>query len=233
MFLPSVVIANSHATLGTLHKFRRGVVVTNTVVYDPIRVAAPRSLSDESPFRVGIVGRLAAWKGQDLFLEAFAQRLAGRRRRGLESFGQAMFGEDEWYADTLPDQAEHLGIADRVVFRGFRENVCGWLAQIHVLVHCSVIPEPFGQVVVEGMAAGVPVIAADSGGPAEIITDGVNGLLTAPGDVEALAAAMRRVHDDRALRRRLVSGGLVRAEDYSPEQTAKALLAVYESVVAG
>jgi glycosyltransferase involved in cell wall biosynthesis len=230
--LPSVVIANSHATLGTLHKFRRGVVVTNTVVYDPIRVAAPRSLSDETPFRVGIVGRLAAWKGQDLFLEAFARALPDGDTEAWV-VGQAMFGEDEWYADTLPDQAEHLGIAERVVFRGFRENVWDELAQIHVLVHCSVIPEPFGQVVVEGMAAGVPVIAADSGGPAEIITDGVNGLLTAPGDVEALAAAMRKVHDDRALRRRLVSGGLVRAEDYSPEQTAKALLAVYESVVAG
>jgi glycosyltransferase involved in cell wall biosynthesis len=230
--LPAVVIANSAATLATLREPRRGVVVTNTVVYDAIRAGAPRSLTDESPFRVGIVGRLAAWKGQDVFLRAFAR---GFPDGGTEAWivGQAMFGEDERYADTLLDQAKQLGIAERVVFRGFRENVWDELAQLHMLVHCSVIPEPFGQVVVEAMAAGVPVIAANAGGPAEIITDGVNGILTAPGDVAALAAAMRRVHDDSALRRTLVSGGLSRAEHYSPEHTARAVMIVYDAVAAG
>ena len=125
-----------------------------------------------------------------------------------------MFGEDG-YADALHAQARRLGISDRVVFRGFREDIWAELSQIHLLMHCSLIPEPFGQVVVEGMAAGVPVIAADAGGPAEIITHNVDGMLTAPGDVAALAAAMRRIRDDASLRRTLVSGGLARAEHYS------------------
>ena len=129
-------------------------------------------------------------------------------------------------------QARRLGISDRVVFRGFREDVWAELSLIHLLVHCSLIPEPFGQVVVEGMAAGVPVIAADAGGPAEIITHNVNGMLTAPGDVVALAAAMGRIRDDTSLRRTLVSGGLARAEEYSPEHTARSLIAVYEAVIA-
>jgi glycosyltransferase involved in cell wall biosynthesis len=229
--LPAVVIANSRATLETLHEVRRGVVVTNTVVYDPIRAAQPRSLTDKSPFRVGIMGRLAAWKGQDVFLEAFARAFPDGDSEAW-IVGQAMFGEDEQYADALLDQVRQLDIADRVVFRGFRENVWDELAQFHLLVHCSIIPEPFGQVVVEGMAAGVPVIAANAGGPAEIVTDGVNGILTPPGEAWALAAAMRRVHDDGALRHTLVSGGLTRADHYSPEHTAKALMGVYESVVA-
>ncbi len=58
-----------------------------------------------------------------------------------------------------------------------------------------------------GWPPGVPVVAADAGGPAEMITNGVDGLLTAPGDVEALAAALRRLHDDAELRARLVRGG--------------------------
>jgi glycosyltransferase involved in cell wall biosynthesis len=230
--LPTAVIANSQATLGTLREARRGVVVTNTVVYDPIRAVTPRSLTDETPFRVGTVGRLAAWKGQSVFLEAFARAFPDGDTEAW-IVGQAMFGEDQRYADTLLDRAKQLGIAERVVFRGFRENVWDELAQFHLLVHCSVIPEPFGQVVVEGMAAGVPVIAANAGGPAEIITDSVNGILTAPGDVAALAAAMLRVHDDSFLRRNLVSGGLTRADHYSPEHTAESLITVYESVVAG
>ena len=62
-----------------------------------------------------------------------------------------------------------------------------------VFVHASISPEPFGQVVVEAMLAGVPVVAAAAGGRAEILTDGVNGLLYPAGDVEALAEALRRL----------------------------------------
>ncbi len=228
--LPNAVIANSRATLRTLRDPRRGVVVTNTVVYDPIRRSAPLASIEEAPFRVGILGRLAAWKGQDVFLEAFARAFPNGETEAW-IVGAAMFGEDG-YADTLHDQARRLGISDRVVFRGFQEDIWAELSHIQLLVHCSLIPEPFGQVVVEGMAAGVPVIAANAGGPAEIITDDVDGILIAPGDAAALAIAMRRVHDDSALRRDLVSGGLARAEYYSPEHTAQSLMDVYESVVA-
>ena len=146
-----------------------------------------------------------------------------------------MFGEDEPYADTLPDAgraARHQPSAwcsaasGRTSGVSWRRSTCSCTARV--------IPEPFGQVVVEGMAAGVPVIAADAGGPAEIVTDEVDGLLTPPGDVEALAAAMRRVHNDRALRRRLVSGRIRETRStIHPSDTAQALLAVYESVVAG
>ena len=230
--LPTVVVANSQATLGTLREFRRGVVVSNTVVYDPIRVAPARALTDAFPYRVGMLGRIAPWKGQDVFLEAFARAFPGDDSEAWV-VGSAMFGEDQGYEDVLVNLARKLDISDRVVFRGFREDVWAELAEIQLLVHSSLVPEPFGQVVVEGMAAGVPVIAANAGGPAEIITNGVDGILTPPGDVAALVVAMRSVHDDRALHRKLVTGGLARAEYYSPEHTAKALLDVYESVAAG
>jgi glycosyltransferase involved in cell wall biosynthesis len=228
--IPDVVIANSYSTLRALRVHRRGVVVTDTVTYDPIRGASPPDLTREAPFRVGIVGRLAPWKGQDVFLEAFARAFPDDESEAW-IIGAAMFGE-EGYADTLHSQARRLGISDRVEFRGFREDVWAELSHIHLLVHCSLTPEPFGQVVVEGMVAGVPVIAADAGGPAEIITHNVDGMLTAPGDVAALAAAMRRIRDDASLRQALVSGGFARAEHYSPETTALSLLAVYEAVIA-
>jgi len=70
-------------------------------------------------------------------------------------------------------------------------------------VHSAVEPEPFGLVVVEAMLAGRAVVAAAAGGPAEIVEDGVTGLLTPPGDAEGLAAAVDRLLDDDALRARL------------------------------
>ena len=72
-------------------------------------------------------------------------------------------------------------------FRGFREDVWGELRDLDVLVHCSVMPEPFGQVVLEGMAAGVPVVASAAGGPAELVTSGVDGTARKPASAATFA----------------------------------------------
>src|SRR5260221_10323950 len=69
------------------------------------------------------------------------------------------------------------------------------LGDLDVLVHASTRPEPFGRVIIEAMAAGLPVIAARAGGVSEIITDGVDGLLAEPGDLENY-----RLQLDRLLR---------------------------------
>ena len=110
-----------------------------------------------------------------------------------------MFGE-EGYERELRALAESLGIAERVEFRGFREDVWPELASMDVLVHASVIPEPFGTVVLEGMAAGLAVIAADEGGPASVIADGETGRLFRSRDLDSLAAAMRALRRDPAER---------------------------------
>ncbi len=193
--LPAAVLANSQATLATVPRPRRRQVLHNPVVPDVVelrRRARGHRGSDE--IVVGVIGRLAPWKGQHVFLESFAEAIKGTHVQG-RIVGTAMFGEDA-YADSLRAQAERLGISDRIEFCGFRENVWAELRRLDVLVHCSVTPEPFGQVVLEGMAARVPVIASNGGGPAELITDGVDGLLTTPGDVDRVgssaAASSRR-----------------------------------------
>jgi glycosyltransferase involved in cell wall biosynthesis len=101
------------------------------------------------------------------------------------------------------------------------------LHDLDVLVHASTSPEPFGQVVLEGMAAGLPVVAAVPGGPAEIIVDGVDGLLTASGSVESLAAALARLAADPALRGELGRRATVTAARFTPARTARGLLEIY------
>lgn len=225
-WLPRSVIANSISTRATLPQrtASRAVVIHDCVVMPAD--AAPRS---GGPLRMGIVGRLAPWKGQHVFLEAFARACPGSERAIV--VGGALFGEDD-YAQSLVDLAQRLGIADRVEFRGHVDDVEAEYAALDVLVHASTIPEPFGQVVLEGMAAGLPVVAADAGGPAELITDGVNGLLATPGDVDGLAAQLSRLVGDPPLRAHLATAARERAFEFSPQRTAAEVLAVYRELMA-
>ena len=117
-------------------------------------------------------------------------------RRARSRDRDALFGEDA-YAHGLVEQAERLGIAEQIEFRGFREDIWAELAELDILVHCSVVPEPFGQVVLEGMAAGIPVIAADAGGPAELITNGVDGHPDAGRRRSRAGGGARRLAGDR------------------------------------
>lgn len=229
--LPSAVVANSKATLATVA--RRRVVAagaTRSVVPDSVAPDFGLARRSETVFTVGVVGRLAEWKGQHVFLEAFAQVFGGGPARA-RVVGAAMFGEQA-YEKRLREQAVSLGIGDQVEFRGFRTDVAAELIEMDVVVHCSVLPEPFGQVVIEAMAVGCAVIASTEGGPGEIVTDGVDGLLVRPRDPAALATALRRLAGDSELRARLGSAGRATARHYRPEQTAEGLMAVYREVLA-
>ena len=176
-----------------------------------------------------MLGRLAPWKGQDVFLRAFAAAFPDGTERATIA-GSAMFDEDD-YAQELIRLAEHLGLDGRVTFAGFVDDVSALLGQCDAVVHASVIAEPFGQVVVEGMAAGLPVIASAAGGPLEVITDDVDGLLFPPADVDALRRALQNVAGDPALRLRLGTAARRRAEDFTPERIAAAVELVWQSVV--
>jgi glycosyltransferase involved in cell wall biosynthesis len=225
--LPAAVVANSHTTLETLPPLRRRRVVHGTVVLDGVALA-PRGASPRDALRFGMVGRLTPWKGQHVFISAFAKAFRGTDVVG-RIIGSAMFGEEE-YAAQLRQQAAELGVADQIEFRGFREDIASELAELDVLVHCSTVPEPFGQVVLEGMAAGLAVIASADGGPAELIDDGSNGLLTPRNDVQALGAALRRLRDESDLRLRLGAGAVIASRQFTPERTARSLNDIYLSV---
>jgi glycosyltransferase involved in cell wall biosynthesis len=218
--LPDAVVANSAATRATVPARERVWVVPS-----PGAEVAPRPAREAGAgFRVGVVGRLAPWKGQEVFVRAFAAAFPDGGAEGA-IVGAALFGEDA-YATRVERLATDAGIE----MRGWRDDVQAELHRLDVLVHCSTVPEPFGQVVVEGMAAGLAVVASDAGGPAEIVTDGHDGLLVPPGDVTALGAALRRLRDDPELRERLGRNAVETAKQYRPEAVAASLRDVYDTV---
>lgn len=225
--LPTAVIANSQATLDTLP--RRGVVLASPVVPDAVVMPPARLTHSDRPLTIGLVGRLSPWKGQDVFLRAFALAFpSGSERAHL--VGSVMFGEHEWEA-SLRALVSELGLTDRVVFRGFQEDIWAEYAQLDIAVHASTTPEPFGQVVLEAMASGVPIIASNEGGPAEVVSDGVDGLLVAPRDPALLAAALVALASSASQRSDLAAAGRVTAEKYRPERTAQGLLEIYRSLL--
>jgi glycosyltransferase involved in cell wall biosynthesis len=100
-----------------------------------------------------------------------------------------------------------------------------------ILVHASLVPEPFGQVILEGMAAKVPVVAADAGGPSEILCHDVNGMLYPMGDQGALARALRELAKDPDRRLRLAEEGLETVAGYHPDAVVTRLQAIYRDVI--
>ena len=158
----------------------------------------------EKRFVIGLFSRLTPWKGQHILLEALASLPSHFCALVV---GDALFPEDKDYVSRLCQQAESLGLKERVRFLGFREDVWELMACCDVLVHCSVLAEPFGRVVVEGMATGKPMVAVNAGGVPEIIEDQRTGLLVPPGDASALAKAVQKLESDPVWARQLGEAG--------------------------
>jgi glycosyltransferase involved in cell wall biosynthesis len=225
--LPHRVVTNSAATRSTLRRSQARI----SVVYDPVPPPLRMAHESDERFVVGMLGRLAPWKGQHVFLEAFAQAFDGGSELAV-LVGDAMFGSAEMdYERDLRELTRKLDIEERVDFRGFRDDIWTELANMSICVHASIVPEPYGQVIIEAMLAGVPIIATEGGGPSEILTNDLDGLLYRAGDVDALADALRRLAGDAALRERLVANARLRAQQFSPEAASAKLMPLYRSVL--
>jgi glycosyltransferase involved in cell wall biosynthesis len=130
----------------------------------------------------------------------------------------------------LETLAKKLGVIDRVRFLGWRTDRSALLRTADLCVLPSRY-EPFGTVILEAWAAGTPLVACRSAGPAAHIDDDVNGLLVPIDDAAALADAMRRVLDDEPLRRRLVAQGYATyIKSYTREAVTQQWLHYYKQI---
>ena len=193
--LPKYVVANSSATLETVHldgKIPGGVVASGVDMtkFEAESIAAAPADGDTP--KIGIVGRLCSWKGQHIFLDAAAIIRQQWPSAHFQIIGAALFQEKHVEAD-LKAQAERLGLTDAVEFTGFRSDANLLIQQLTVLVHASTTGEPFGQVIVQGMAASKPVVATNGGGVPEIVVDGVTGYLVPMSNAPAMAAAISKL----------------------------------------
>ena len=167
---------------------------------------------------VAHVGRLVRWKGQDIFIRALAQAAQTVPQvRGLivgawhkEDERSGPLGGGKSYYDELSALADQL--AAPVAFAGFVREPGYIYAAADVVTHTSTSPEPFGRIVIEAMMAGCAVVAANAGALPEIVMDGQTGILTPPGDANALANALADLLTDANRRAQMGAAGKQRAE---------------------
>lgn len=176
-------------------------------------------------FIVGTVGRLEEQKGQKYLIEA-----AGRlRREGREATLLIVgSGREE---DRLREQAMREGVGDAALFLGTRRDLPELFRAMDVFAFPS-LWEGFPIALLSAMAAGLPVIVTPVGGVPEVVEDGTNGLIVPAGDPAALAAAIRRVHEDPV--GASVLGGAAEAtirNRYSHRTTARRIMEIYEQVL--
>ena len=159
--------------------------------------------------------------------------LEGQPAARLRVIGDASPTLDAGYPDELSAAAARLGVAGAVDFTGHVDDVPAAMRALDVLVHTAE-GEPFGLVLVEAMLSGVPVIAPHEGGPAEIVRDGVDGLLVDVTDPRVLADAILSLARDPARRRLLGAAGRTRAlERFTAERMAAEAWAITRDVAAG
>jgi glycosyltransferase involved in cell wall biosynthesis len=161
---------------------------------------------DEDEFVVGLVGLLTRRKGQLGLIHAFARVLREVPKATLLIVGGALFNRDEEYAKLLRDTAAKLGISERVRFLGVRSDVPAVMQSLDLLVVNSSV-EPFGLVLLEGMACATPILAAISGGIPELIQHGSNGWLVPQGQETVLADEIVHLARHPEIRARLAEQG--------------------------
>jgi len=188
------------------------------VVHNPVDVArvsqhaqATGSMRVPSRFIIGC-GRLHRQKGFDLLLRAVA-------RLGDADLAVVILGEGP-ERGSLEALARGLGLGARLVMPGFVDNPWAWIGRASAFVLPSRW-EGFGSVLVEAMACGTPVVAADCDyGPREVLHDGKNGLLVRRDDAMSLAQAIQRILADPALGKDLAARGRERAMDFDASSIA-------------
>jgi len=220
-------IGNSQAALNTLSAVRPGsrrYLLPNAIDTQQFQPSGTPQTAAGSPAQLLTVGRLIQQKRHDILLQ-----VAALLRDTGQNFHLTLVGDGPLRA-TLEAQAADLGLQGRVTFAGSTENVLPYYHASHILLLTSDY-EGTPNVVIEGLACGLPVVATRAGGTVDLVTDGVNGFLVNCGDYEKLAHYSRHLIKDAALRQQMGAAGRDHIiQQYSLNALYDRLMDIYQQV---
>ncbi|WP_028562431.1 glycosyltransferase family 4 protein [Paenibacillus pinihumi] len=187
-----------------------------------------------SSFVLVLIGQIAPWKRQEDAILALKSLLDQGCDVVLWIVGEPKFREEnKQYAVHLEQLAQGLGIAHRVRFTGFRNDVLELCNAAELLLLCS-DNEPFGRVLIEAMSQGIPVVATAAGGVTEIVKHEEDGLLYEVGEAEQLASEIKRLYDRPGLRNWLGCNAELKAKAmFDINRTSRRIEEVYRDVHQG
>ncbi|HEX2417792.1 MAG TPA: glycosyltransferase family 4 protein [Micromonosporaceae bacterium] len=192
----------------------------------PAAVTAARLRYAGSGPLIGFAGRLVYEKGVQDIIEAMPRLRAAHPGLRLVVAG------DGPYRAELQDRVDRLQLRPAVSFAGFLGNDLPAVIAATDAIAVPSIYEPFGMIALEAIAAGVPVVAAETGGLKEIVEPGHTGMTFRVGDPDALARAVSRLLRDQMAAQRIVKAGHRMLDRYSWEGIAERTLGIYRSIVA-
>lgn len=182
---------------------------------------------------LAIIGQIAPWKRQEDAIEAFASLIHEERDAVLWIVGEAKFRhENERYLERLQGMVKDLGLEDKIIFTGFREDVLEICCAADLLLLCS-DHEPFGRVIIEAMSQGTPVVGTRGGGVPEIIEHGMSGFMYEIGNIDELGHYIRQVLDHQVIWSLFSQNGQERAREmFSIKQTSHKVQQIYKELLA-
>ncbi|MEE8359303.1 MAG: lipopolysaccharide heptosyltransferase II [Candidatus Omnitrophota bacterium] len=209
----------------------RGVDLERFTFVDPEKRKMERSREGrEGGFTIGVISRITPIKGHKYFIKAivFVSRVIPNL--SVLIIGEPSPGKEE-YKRELELLVRRLGLTGIVKFVGWKEDIPKALSKLDLLVLPTVTQEAFGRVIVEAQACGVPVVATRVGGVAELVDDGVNGLLVPPEDPQSMREAILKIAKDPELAMRLSYEGRKNSQKYSLEGMALNTIDTYKLAI--
>jgi glycosyltransferase involved in cell wall biosynthesis len=227
------IIANSQATR---KRFNEQIHHKVKVIYNGFdlewlthaEVKKPQLLKDDW-FNILVVSRLSRWKKHDIVLAAFEKVAQNLPNAHLILLGAKDPFQPEWW-NHLQKKANSSKYSERIHWIGHVNDVRPWYKGAHVLVLASV-NEPFGRVIIEAMATGIPVIASRSGGVPEIITHGKDGFLTQPGSSKEIAEYIQLIFNKKNLKNKLTTVARKRAQSFHMKNHLLKMVEVFNQTV--
>lgn len=240
-FIPTFIVANSDATLNTV----RGKVGKTVGFHNSTKMCTVHDGIDQSNYsvkpdttfkrgdlaKIGLIGRLSPWKGQHIFIQAAS--LVSKKYEQVKFFiiGSTMFGEEQ-YELEIRELVNSLNLQNFVEFVGFVQNIPNRIEDLDMVVHASTTGEPFGQVIIEGMAAGKPIVATNGGGVPEIVQNHETGLLIPMSDPVAMAEAITTLINAPDKAHAMGVAGRQRVSmHFSIQKTSRAIEAIYDKLL--
>jgi glycosyltransferase involved in cell wall biosynthesis len=236
-FLPDRIICNSAAVARRFRRQGNAIVILNGVSLKRFRPGAGGATLrsalgvGDDELLVGIAGNFTPLKGHEIFIRAASRIVTQEKALRFCIVGDETFADNEGRNKALRILVRNLGLEERMQFLGYRDDMPAIMDALDILAAPS-YREACSRAVLEAMAAGTPVVAANVGGNPELVEDGVTGILVSPGDCGALAEAILRLACDPALRHQMGAAARERAEsEFSVARQVQQTQAVYEELV--